>query len=100
MNPVTFARGSDYVAVNGVEVAHISRAPECYVSVVTGTKPWIACPWRERITIARFKYAQPRKHAREWCKIVFAALPMAEVVRLINEERMTPMAVLALVESR
>jgi hypothetical protein len=95
MAKVTFeASGAgSYVMIDGVMKAHITSGPECYISIVTGDKPWIECKWAERHTIARFKYNKPKTKAKAWCKTVFTKLTPARVHELLvadHNGRLTP----------
>src|SRR3954469_12643084 len=103
MAKVTFeASGAgSYVVIGGVIKAHITSGPECYISIVTGDKPWNQCSWQERYTVVRFKYNSPKTKAKAWCKTVFSVLTPARVHELLvrnHDGRLTPHDLRLLVE--
>jgi len=67
---------------DGVRIASISSAPECYI-----------CPikdGREDRPIARFKYARPKANAIRWSLFVFGRLSMEELeVALLDKPHLT-----------
>jgi hypothetical protein len=73
-----------YIVIDGAIKGHISKGPDCYISVTKIDKPWTECGWDERHTVARFKYSKPMQNAKEWCKTVFSVLAVADVCELLR----------------